>query len=69
MSIEIDGVTFYPTKEVAEKLNVSTETVRSYIKRGELKGKRVGSSFLVSEISLKDFLGIPKDYSKVAASS
>ena len=59
MSIEFDGITFYTTKEVAEKLKVSPETVRTYIKRSELKGKRIGNSFLVSEISLKQFLEIP----------
>ena len=61
MGIEFDGITFYTTKEVAGKLNVSTETVRTYIKRSELKAKRIGNSFLVSEISLKQFLDLPTD--------
>lgn len=59
MTLEYEGVKFFTTKEVAAKLNISTETVRAYIKKSELKAKRIGNSFLVSEISLKQFLDLP----------
>lgn len=58
MSIEIEGIMFYTTQEIAKKLGITIQTVRDYIKKGKLKGQRVGKSFLVSDQSLKAFLKV-----------
>lgn len=56
MSIEIEGVVFYTTIEIAKKLGITIQTVRDYIKKDRLKGQRIGKSFLISDQSLKSFL-------------
>jgi excisionase family DNA binding protein len=52
------GYKMYNTEELADLLQVTTISVRSYIKRGKLKGQRIGRSYLVSEEALKNFLGV-----------
>lgn len=58
MSLEIEGIIFYTTQEVAKKLGITMQTVRDYIKKDKLKGQRVGKSFLVSDHNLKAFLKV-----------
>ena len=52
----IQGIEFYTVQEAAEELNVSAQTVRSYIKQGKLSGKRVGRPLLITSENLKKFL-------------
>ena len=56
MPTEIEGIKFYRIPEVAEALGVTTETVRAWLKRGRLKGVRVGRPILITEKSIRDFL-------------
>ena len=58
MSKVIEKVTFYTVKEVAEKLQVNPETVRNYLRRGELIGKQIGRPIYIPETSFKEFLGV-----------
>jgi excisionase family DNA binding protein len=53
MSKVIENTTFYTIKEVAEKLQVNPETVRNYIRRGQLVGKQIGRPIYISETSLR----------------
>lgn len=46
----------YTTKEVAKKLQVSYRTVLNLIDRGELKAKKVGKAWRVTENQLRDYL-------------
>jgi len=57
---ELQGVKFYTVQELAEALEVTSKTVRKYISKGELKSIRIGRSIYVSEIFLREFLGINK---------
>jgi excisionase family DNA binding protein len=56
MPTEIEGIKFYTIPEIAEALNVTPQTVRAYIKRGKLKGQRIGRPILITENNLKEFL-------------
>lgn len=56
MATEIEGITFYTIAEVAEATNVTSQTVRAWIKLGRLKGKRIGRPILITENNLKEFL-------------
>ena len=56
MATIIEGIKFYTVQEVAEALNVTPQTVRSWIKRGRLQGKRIGRPILITDSNLKDFL-------------
>jgi len=52
----IEGIKFYTIPDVAEALQVTAQTVRKYIKKGKLKGQRIGRPILITETNLRDFL-------------
>lgn len=56
MSTIIEGIKFYTIPETAEALNITPQTVRAYIKKGKLKGQRIGRPILITENNLKEFL-------------
>lgn len=56
MATEIEGIKFYTIQETAEALNVTPQTIRAYIKKGRLKGQRIGRPILITEKNLKEFL-------------
>jgi len=56
MATTIEGIRFFTIVEVTELLNVTRQTVRSYIKKEKLKAVRIGRSFLITETSLQNFL-------------
>lgn len=56
MPTEIEGIKFYRIPEVAEALNVTTETVRAWLKKGRLKGVRIGRPIFITEKSIREFL-------------
>jgi excisionase family DNA binding protein len=51
-----EGIKFFTIPEVAECLNVSTRTVRRWIKRGELIAHRLGGVVRIAESDLRAFL-------------
>ena len=46
----------YDLKSLSDKLNISIRTLREYIKRGELKAKKIGKAYYVTEPNLMAFL-------------
>ena len=56
MATVIEGVKFYTIPETASALKVTSQTVRAWIKRGRLKGMRIGRPILITENNLKEFL-------------
>ena len=56
MATVIEGIKFFTIQETAKALNVTPQTVRAYIKRGKLKGQRIGRPILITENNLKEFL-------------
>jgi excisionase family DNA binding protein len=46
------------TKQISEMFHVSEETVRRWIRNGELKAEQDGKSYLVDEIELERFVEI-----------
>ena len=49
MPIQIIGTNLYSVTELSEKLNVTTVTIRNYLKQGKLKGKKVMGRWLILE--------------------
>lgn len=58
---EIEGNKFYTIQDVAKILEVTDQTVRTYIKTGKLPGKRIGRPILITEKALRYFLGLEKE--------
>ena len=54
----IEGIRFYTVTETAKTLNVSIQTVRNYLRRGKLRGQRIGRPILITENNIKEFLRI-----------
>ncbi len=58
MPVEIGKVILYSLKELSPKLRVSEVTLRRYLREGKLQGKKIGTTWYVSEEALqKDFAG------------
>jgi len=55
---------FYDIKEVAEELGVSSLVVRSYIAKGRLKGRKIGTKWYFSINDIKKFLETPTEPGK-----
>lgn len=54
--MELNGEKAYTTKEVADILEVQTQTVRKHIERKKLKAIKPGTEYLILESDLKDYL-------------
>jgi excisionase family DNA binding protein len=54
--IQIEGQTIYSLTELEKTLSVSKKTLRTYIREGKLKARKVGREQFVTEKSLVDFL-------------
>ncbi len=55
MPATIENVTLYSVPELADMLNVTTVSIRNYIKQGHLKGQKMTGRWFVSEVDVKAF--------------
>jgi excisionase family DNA binding protein len=55
MPTEIEGMTLYTVIELSQKFDVSPLTIRNYIKKGDLKGRKFGRRWLIPESALKEY--------------
>ena len=46
----------YNLKDLSKKLKISVRTLREYVKRGDLKARKIGKAYYVTEPNLLDFL-------------
>ena len=56
MPTKIEDVTLYSVPEVSQMLNVTTVSIRNYIKQGYLNGQKVMGRWVVVEKELNKFL-------------
>ena len=66
--IELKRITAYTVPEVAEMMKVVPATVYKYIKRGELKAKKIGNKFYVTDRTLEEFIAEKPDDATTASS-
>lgn len=52
----IEGSKYYTVLELAKVLDITPQTVRAYLKKGKLKGTRVGRPILINELEVKKLL-------------
>ena len=48
-----------PTTAVAERLHVTSQTIRNWIERGELQAKRIGRNYKIPVSEVERILGEP----------
>lgn len=56
MATVIEGIRFYTIPETAKALQVTPQTIRSWIKQGKLRSQRIGRPILITENNLREFL-------------
>jgi excisionase family DNA binding protein len=56
MPTKLGNSTLYSVTELAHKLNVTTMSVRNYIRQGHLKAKKIVGRWLITEDELKKFM-------------
>jgi excisionase family DNA binding protein len=56
-----DQIKFFTIAEVAERLSVSTRTIRRWIEAGDLVVHRPGSVVRIAEGDFRAFLAVPRD--------
>jgi excisionase family DNA binding protein len=54
--IELGHIKVFTCEEVAERLGVSVRRIRSFIKTGQLKARRMGKTYYITEKRLEEFL-------------
>ncbi len=56
MPVQINRATFLSVLEASRKLRVTPQTVRNYLRKGELDSIRVGRALLIPERNVHAFL-------------
>jgi len=65
MPLKIGEIKLYSIAELAKDLKVTKETLRAYLKKGKLKGQKMGTRWYVTEESLKEFFNTSPAKEKV----
>ena len=60
MPIQIGELKLYSLQELSEKLGVTKVTLRTYLKNGKMKGQKMGTTWYVSEESLREYFNATK---------
>jgi len=55
MSRKLGNLTLYSVDDLHEKLGISKMTIRSYLREGKLRGRKMGVKWFVTEESLRAF--------------
>ena len=55
MPIQIGDIRLHSLKELSEKLGVTKVTLRTYLRNGKIKGRKMGTTWYVTEESLREY--------------
>lgn len=54
MSVATEEI--FTVQQVANKLNMHVQTIREYIKRGDIKAKKIGRKYIITQEDLNNFI-------------
>jgi len=57
MPIKFGGAKLYSIKDLEKILPITPLTIRAYIRRGKIKGRKIGVNWYVAKSDLEAFLG------------
>ncbi|MEC8141704.1 MAG: helix-turn-helix domain-containing protein [Bacteroidota bacterium] len=60
MPKQIGNLILYSIDDLHEKLGVSKLTLRSYLRTGRIRGRKLGVSWYVTEESLQEYFNVPE---------
>lgn len=61
MPKKIGSLTLYSVDDLHEMLGVSKLTLRSYIRTGKIRGRKLGVSWYVTEDAIKEYFDQPSE--------
>jgi len=54
MSVATEEI--FTVQQVANKLNMHVQTIREYIKRGDIKARKIGRKYIITQEDLNNFI-------------
>lgn len=54
MSVATEEI--FTVQQVANKLNMHVQTIREYIKRGDIKARKIGRKYIITQEDLNSFI-------------
>ena len=55
MPIQLGGLKLYSLKELSKSLGIATFTLRTYIRQGKLRARKMWTKWLVTEDALREY--------------
>ena len=55
MPIQLGEIKLYSLKELSKTLGITTFTLRTYIRQGKLRARKMGTKWLITEDALKEY--------------
>lgn len=55
MPVQIGDIKLHSLKELSEKLGVTEVTLRTYLRNGKIKGRKMETTWYVTEESLREY--------------
>lgn len=66
MPIKFESFTLYSILELSERMNITSATLRSYLKNGIITGRKVAGKWYISEEALKEYFNPNTQTKRVA---
>ena len=57
MPIQLGEIKRYSLEELSKTLGITTFTLRTYIREGKLRARKMGTKWLITEDALKEYFG------------
>jgi excisionase family DNA binding protein len=51
----VGGLTLFDIKELSQEIGITEVTLRKYLRKGKIRGKKIGTKWFVTEEALKEF--------------
>jgi len=55
MSITLGKVTLFTVEELAERLDVTERTIRDYLRKGQIHGRKIAGRWYVTDEAIADY--------------
>jgi len=55
MPVQIKDITLYSVFELSQMLNVTTASIRNYLRHGQLKGQKIMGRWFIADNDLRQF--------------
>ena len=56
MPYQIKDIILYSVPEISQVLNVTTNTTRTYLKKGKLRGQKINGKWVISYEDLMEYI-------------